>query len=75
MLLLRAVAPARCKLSARSKGCFDVQRLAAGFGGGGHVKAAGATIEGGIAGARQALVEAALAQMGAGDSSEGAVSV
>lgn len=63
-LLLRAIEPERCKLSARSKGPFNVQRLAAGFGGGGHVKAAGATIERSIVDARQALVEAALAQLG-----------
>lgn len=66
-LLLRAVEPERCKLSARSKGNFDAQRLAAGFGGGGHVKAAGATFECGITDARQALVDAALAQMGAAE--------
>ena len=63
-LLLRAIEPERCKLSARSKGNFDAQRLAAGFGGGGHVKASGATLERDITGARQALVEAALTQMG-----------
>ena len=70
-LLLRAIEPALCKLSARSKGPFDVQRLAAGFGGGGHVKAAGATLEGAITAARQALVEAALAQMSDSGSSGG----
>ncbi len=63
-LVLRAIEPTRCKLSARSKGAFDAQRLAAGFGGGGHLKAAGATLERDIAAATQALVDAALAQMG-----------
>ncbi|MEC8496157.1 MAG: DHH family phosphoesterase [Planctomycetota bacterium] len=68
-LLLRAIEPARCKLSARSKGPFDAQRFAAGFGGGGHVKAAGATLECDITRARLALVDAALAQMAATGSS------
>ena len=62
-LVLRAIEPTRCKLSARSKGAFDAQRLAAGFGGGGR-EGGGATLEGDIAAARQALVGAALTQMG-----------
>ncbi|MEE2941454.1 MAG: DHH family phosphoesterase [Planctomycetota bacterium] len=70
-LLLRAIEPARCKLSARSKGPFDAQRLAAAFGGGGHVKAAGATLDCDITKAKQVLVDTALAQMdGAGSAAE-----
>lgn len=59
-LVVRAVDGARCKLSARSKGAFNVQQLAARFGGGGHAKAAGATIESPIEEARVDLVDAAL---------------
>lgn len=37
-----------CKVSFRSKGNYNVEKIAALFGGGGHEKAAGATIEGSI---------------------------
>lgn len=36
------------KISLRSKGCYDVSRLAAQFGGGGHPRAAGCTITGSL---------------------------
>ncbi len=62
-LVVREVGPTRCKLSARSKGAFNVQQLAASFGGGGHAKAAGATIELSLSDARLQLVEAALARL------------
>lgn len=62
-LVVREIALNRCKLSARSKGAFDVQKLAAQFSGGGHAKAAGATIELSLQDARQQLVEAALARL------------
>ncbi|MEM6672778.1 MAG: DHHA1 domain-containing protein [Planctomycetota bacterium] len=62
-LVLREIGPARCKLSARSKGAFDVQKLALAFGGGGHAKAAGATIEQPLIEARVELVEEALEQL------------
>ncbi len=62
-LVVREVSPTRCKLSARSKGAFNVQQLAASFGGGGHAKAAGATLELSLADARLQLVEAALARL------------
>ncbi|QDV08351.1 NanoRNase/pAp phosphatase [Planctomycetes bacterium Poly30] len=62
-LVVREIGPRRCKLSARSKGAFDVQKLAALFGGGGHVKAAGATIELNLQDARSQLVEAALVRL------------
>ena len=51
-----------CKLSARSKGDYDVHALAKQFGGGGHRRASGATIPGSLAAARAAVVEAALAR-------------
>ncbi len=38
----------RVKLSFRSKGALDVNRVAAGFGGGGHLNASGAVIDGGL---------------------------
>jgi bifunctional oligoribonuclease and PAP phosphatase NrnA len=44
-LLFRETEPGRTKVSLRSSGAADVNRVAREFGGGGHVKAAGATIE------------------------------
>jgi bifunctional oligoribonuclease and PAP phosphatase NrnA len=43
-LLLRETDDGQTKISFRSNGAADVNRVARGFGGGGHVKAAGATI-------------------------------
>jgi phosphoesterase RecJ-like protein len=60
VLYLRETEPGSCKLSARSKSAFDVNRLARRFGGGGHVKAAGATLLGALADARARVVGAAL---------------
>jgi phosphoesterase RecJ-like protein len=65
VLYLREVEPGVCKLSARSKTGFDVNVLARRFGGGGHVKAAGATIAGRIPEVKQRLVAAALELMNA----------
>ena len=62
-LILREVGASQCKLSARSKGAFDVQQLAASFGGGGHAKAAGATLDLSLSDARLQLVEAALVRL------------
>jgi phosphoesterase RecJ-like protein len=45
------------KVSMRAKGDVDVQRIAATFGGGGHKKAAGAAIPGGLGVAVPALEE------------------
>jgi phosphoesterase RecJ-like protein len=44
-VLLKELAPGRTKLSYRSKGALDVNRIAARFGGGGHTNAAGAVLE------------------------------
>jgi phosphoesterase RecJ-like protein len=63
VLFLRVAGDGRIKLSARSKGDFDVNALAREFGGGGHVKASGATLEGPMEQARGRLVEAALAHI------------
>jgi bifunctional oligoribonuclease and PAP phosphatase NrnA len=46
-LLLREVAPGETKVSFRSSGDADVNRIARAFGGGGHAKAAGAMIRAG----------------------------
>lgn len=59
--LLRERANGACKLSARSKGAYDVRELAATFGGGGHAKASGATLEGPLEAARARLLDAAIA--------------
>lgn len=45
-IFLYETAPGEWKLSLRSKKNIDVSRIAADFGGGGHVKAAGATLTG-----------------------------
>lgn len=63
VLFLRETADGGVKLSARSKTDFDVQRLARGFGGGGHVKAAGATLPGPLARAVEDVAAAAEAQL------------
>lgn len=63
VLYLREVEPGVCKLSARSKTDFDVNALARSFGGGGHRKAAGATIHGPLAEVRARLVAAAEATL------------
>lgn len=60
VLYVREVEPGKVKLSARSKSTYDVNALARRFGGGGHVKAAGATIEGPLAEVKRRLVAAAL---------------
>jgi phosphoesterase RecJ-like protein len=64
VLYVRERADGGCKVSARSKTDCDVQALLRAFGGGGHAKAAGATITGGLAAVRERLVAAALAHMG-----------
>ena len=69
VLFLRAREDGQVKLSARSKTTYDVNALARLFGGGGHVKAAGATIRGSLADVRAKLVEAAIAGFGDGASS------
>ena len=58
VLLVRQVTSNLCKLSARSKTTFNVNSLAQQFGGGGHVKASGAAIEGNVTEVCQQLVTA-----------------
>lgn len=64
VLFLRENRSGEVKLSARSKTAFDVQMLCRQFGGGGHVKASGATIPGTLESVRGRVVEAALAAFG-----------
>jgi phosphoesterase RecJ-like protein len=59
VLLVREIERGVCKLSARSKSTYDVNALARRFGGGGHVKASGATIRGALGDVRARLVAAA----------------
>ena len=60
VLLFRAVPDGKCKVSMRSKTSYDVNRLARRFGGGGHAKASGATIDANLADARARVVAAAI---------------
>jgi nanoRNase/pAp phosphatase (c-di-AMP/oligoRNAs hydrolase) len=61
VLYLRELSDGTCKLSARSKGAYDVNALARKFGGGGHKKASGATLQGNLDVVRERVVQAALA--------------
>jgi bifunctional oligoribonuclease and PAP phosphatase NrnA len=54
----RQVAPNKFKVSMRSKGDVDVALVGRRFGGGGHKKAAGCTLEGSIEDVKNTLVEA-----------------
>jgi phosphoesterase RecJ-like protein len=69
VLYLRETEPGICKLSARSKTAFDVNRLARRFGGGGHAKAAGATIAGGLEDVKARVSAAAVEMLGAAGAS------
>lgn len=66
VLYFREMKAGSVKVSARSKTVFDVQRLVSGFGGGGHRRAAGATVAGTLAEVRARVLQAALAQLEAG---------
>lgn len=63
VLYIRELEPGLCKLSARSKTTFDVNQLAREFGGGGHIKASGATIKGRLSKVRDDLVSATIKMM------------
>ncbi|MBI2614853.1 MAG: DHH family phosphoesterase [Gemmatimonadetes bacterium] len=58
-LLFRSLANGRIKVSFRSVGAVDVAQLAAQFGGGGHKKAAGASLTGPLAEAQARVLAAA----------------
>jgi phosphoesterase RecJ-like protein len=57
-VLIRQEKPESCTVGFRSKDRIDVASIAAGFGGGGHKNAAGAGIDGTIAGIEQKLLDA-----------------
>jgi bifunctional oligoribonuclease and PAP phosphatase NrnA len=57
-LLFRETGPGETKVSLRSNGAADVNRVAREFGGGGHVKAAGATISEPVEAVVERVVEA-----------------
>src|SRR5436305_5294370 len=58
-LLFRQIANGRVNVSFRAMGDVDVAELAQRFGGGGHARAAGASLEGSIAAAQQEVLAAA----------------
>lgn len=58
-LLFRQIANGRIKVSFRSMGSVDSAALAQGFGGGGHHKAAGASLAGSIAQVQERVLDAA----------------
>lgn len=62
-ILFRETADGSTKISLRSAGSLDVNALARSFGGGGHVKAAGALIPERVASARPRVLEAARAAL------------
>lgn len=64
VLFLRELEKGGVKVSARSKGEFDVNALMRRFGGGGHKKASGATIEGTLSDVRTRVVAAAVEALG-----------
>jgi phosphoesterase RecJ-like protein len=68
---LRELGPTHTKLSLRSDGALDVHGLAAGFGGGGHRKAAGAELMLPLAAARSKIIAAAEALLDDSPSSGG----
>jgi phosphoesterase RecJ-like protein len=58
-LMFRPLANGRVKVSFRSVGAVDVAQLAHQFGGGGHTKAAGASVEGAMGSVQEAVLAAA----------------
>lgn len=56
-LFVREVSPNVFKGSARSKRFYDVSELSLGFGGGGHIRAAGFTIEGSLQDVKTRILE------------------
>lgn len=65
-LLFRSLANGRIKVSFRSMGSVDVSEFAHQFGGGGHRKAAGASLEGSVADVQERVLQAARAYLRGG---------
>ena len=57
-MLFRGVAGDKTKVSLRSKAWADVNAVASLFGGGGHVRASGCTLDGSVEAAAEQLVPA-----------------
>ncbi len=70
-LLFRQLANGRVKVSLRSRGAVDVAALAQRFGGGGHVKAAGASLEGAMGDVQATVLAAARDYIRNGAAGEG----
>jgi phosphoesterase RecJ-like protein len=70
-LFFRDLGHGKVKVSFRSTGGVDVNRFARRFGGGGHAKAAGAMITGGLEEVRTAVVAAAREYVGTRDDGRG----
>ena len=62
-VFLRETGPDRWKLSLRSRGRVNVDAIARHFGGGGHVQAAGASLEGDYEECRRAFIEVSTGHM------------
>jgi len=62
-LLFREMTPGCYKISFRSKELADVNKLAAHFGGGGHVRAAGCVLEGDLETLEEQVVRAAMEEL------------
>lgn len=56
-VLLREIPGGRVRLSLRSKGRMDVARIAAGYGGGGHLHAGGCTLDGPLREVTETILE------------------
>jgi phosphoesterase RecJ-like protein len=70
-LLFRQLANGRVKVSFRSRGPVDVADLAQRFGGGGHVKAAGASLDGAMGDVQETVLAAARAYLRNGAAEDG----
>jgi phosphoesterase RecJ-like protein len=57
VVVLRQSSPTQCAIGMRSRDSVDVSKAAAIFGGGGHKNAAGAYVEGGIAGLKHSVLD------------------
>lgn len=65
-LMFREEEPGRVKVSLRSKYTVDVSKIAARFGGGGHLRAAGCTVEGSLDRVVQRVLDAVEEEVGRG---------
>jgi phosphoesterase RecJ-like protein len=70
-LLFREIAAGRVKVSLRSVGRVDVAAFARPFGGGGHTKASGLSLEGSLGSVQGQILEAARAYLLNGGSRDG----